>query len=114
MCVKSCQHLSIREEAHRGGGGEAAGAEACGRGHRRDEVTDGRVDKALLLPGSGHDSVAAEAAGLRLRAGAKTQALFALLCFMAALKLLIAHAALDCFLLHVLIYSFFFLITYCH
>lgn len=77
FCVNSCQHFSVREEADSGGGGEAGRAEARGRGHRRDEVTDGRVDKALLQPGGGHDSVAAEAAGLRLRAGAKTRALFA-------------------------------------
>lgn len=80
FCVNSCQHFSVCEEAHRGGGREAAGAEACGRGHWRDEVTDGWVDKALLLPGSGHDSVTAEAAGLRLCAGAKTWAPFAPLC----------------------------------
>lgn len=67
--VPSRQHLPVREKAHRGEGGEAGGAEARGRGHRRDEGAHGRADQALLQPGSGHDPAAAQAAGLRLGAG---------------------------------------------
>lgn len=65
----SCQHLPLRQEARGGGGREARGAQTGGRGHRRDEGADGGADQALLQSGGGHDPAAAQAAGLRLRAG---------------------------------------------
>lgn len=65
----SFQQFPLRQEAGGGGGGEAGGAKAGGRGHRRDEGAHGRADQAVLQPGGGHDSAAAQAAGLRVRAG---------------------------------------------
>lgn len=65
----SCQHIPICEEARGAGRGEACGAQAGGRGHRRDEGANSRADQAVLQPGGGHDPAAAQTAGLRLGAG---------------------------------------------
>ncbi|KAL2078939.1 hypothetical protein ACEWY4_024683 [Coilia grayii] len=49
----------VREEACVCGGGAARGAEAAGRGHRRDEGAHGRAGAALCSPGRRHDTAAA-------------------------------------------------------
>lgn len=67
--ISSYKHLPVCEEARGGGGREAGRPETRGCGHRRDEGSDGGADQALLQPGGGHDSAAAQTAGLRFCAG---------------------------------------------